>query len=330
MMKISFFTVLLCALFFHEKILVQIDREAGEDKKENRKENGKKAVENMRRSFNKLTKEEREVIENKGTEAPFSGRFDKHEAKGFYICRRCDAGLYLSRDKFASSCGWPSFDDAIPGAVERRKDADGRRTEILCAACGAHLGHVFEGEGFTEKNTRHCVNSLSLDFVPMSRVGRAVFAGGCFWGMEYHFQKVSGVLKVTSGFMGGDLKNPSYKAVCSGTSGHVEVVELLYDTRRVTYDRLARLFFEIHDPSQKDRQGPDIGKQYRSAVFFQNEKQKKIIEALIEKLEARPMKVFTSLEKMGDFYPAEACHQNYYRSRGQEPYCHVYTKRFED
>ncbi len=117
--------------------------------------------------YNSLTEFEKYVIEKAGTEAPFTGKFYKHKEPGTYICKRCNAPLYRSSDKFDSHCGWPSFDDEIPNAVIRRIDRDGRRTEILCANCNAHLGHVFLGEGFTRKNTRHCVNSVSIEFVPL-------------------------------------------------------------------------------------------------------------------------------------------------------------------
>ncbi len=282
--------------------------------------------------YNQLTPEEERVIVRKGTEAPFSGKYYQNRETGTYQCRRCDAPLFRSSDKFESGTGWPSFDDALPGAVKEVRDADGRRTEIVCANCGAHLGHVFFNEGMTAKNVRHCVNSVSLNFQSEaqkpSATRTAVFAGGCFWGVEYHFSKVNGVLSVKSGYTGGEIANPTYKQVCSGRTGHAEAVEVEYDPSQVSYETLAKLFFEIHDPTQVNRQGPDVGTQYRSAVFYADEEQRKAAEKLIAELKAKGYRVATSVEKAGTFWAAEDYHQDYYQKTGHQPYCHVYTKRF--
>ena len=186
-----------------------------------------------------LTPDEEQVIAHGATEPPFSGRYWKHKADGTYACRRCGAALYRSGDKFDSGCGWPSFDDAVPGSVLRRPDPDGHRTEIVCAACNAHLGHVFEGERFTPKNTRHCVNSLSLEFIPEKTsecTEEAIFAGGCFWGVEDAFQSVPGVRDAESGYTGGTVPNPTYEQVCTGRTGHAEAVRVTYDPAKVSFE----------------------------------------------------------------------------------------------
>jgi peptide methionine sulfoxide reductase msrA/msrB len=290
---------------------------------------------------NKLTPEEEYVIVHKGTEAPFSGKYLNNKEAGAYVCKRCGAALYRSSDKFDGHCGWPSFDDEIPGAVKRVPDPDGSRTEIMCANCGAHLGHVFTGEGLTEKNIRHCVNSISLVFVPAAKADandpndpnskpstKAYFAGGCFWGVDYYLKSAPGVISVTAGYMGGTTKNPTYKQVCTGTTGHAETVEVVFDPNKTNYEDLAKLFFEIHDPTQRNRQGPDIGYQYRSAIFYADQQQKKIIENLIEQLKKKGLKVVTSVEPAKEFWPAEDYHQDYYGKSGGAPYCHFRTKRF--
>jgi peptide methionine sulfoxide reductase msrA/msrB len=283
-------------------------------------------------SYNKLSEQEERVIIHKGTEAPYSGKYDKFYEEGVYKCKRCDAPLYSSESKFSSGCGWPSFDDEIKGAVKRVPDADGRRVEIVCSNCGAHLGHVFEGEGFTEKNKRHCVNSISMKFEAVKKElpheAVAYFAGGCFWGVEYYFEKVKGVKEALSGYMGGDMKNPDYRSVCSGTTGHIEAVKVIYDPREVSYQDLAKLFFEIHDPTQTNGQGPDIGSQYISAIFYNSESEKKTAQKLINVLESKGMKIATKLISAEEFYEAEAYHQNYYEGNGKTPYCHSYVKRF--
>lgn len=162
------------------------------------------AMEHIQSPYGPLSVEEKQVILNHGTERAFTGCYTDTFECGVYACRNCGAPLYRSDDKFHSGCGWPAFDDEIPGAVRRLSDPGDSRTEILCAGCGAHLGHVFSGEQFTAKDIRHCVNSLSLRFEPQQggRLGRAVFAGGCFWGVEAMLARLPGVAAVTSGYTG--------------------------------------------------------------------------------------------------------------------------------
>jgi peptide methionine sulfoxide reductase msrA/msrB len=280
--------------------------------------------------YKKLTPEEERVIIHKGTERPFSGKYNSHFEEGVYTCKRCSEKLYDSSSKFKSTCGWPSFDDQVEGAVKRLPDKDGVRTEIVCTSCEAHLGHVFAGEGLTPKNIRHCVNSISLDFVPAgeTQTERAIFASGCFWGTEYHLQKVPGVISTAVGYTGGKVENPTYKQVCTDKTGHAEAVEVIYDPSKTSYEKLARLFFETHDFTQLNRQGPDIGKQYRSAVFYLDEEQKQTAVELIRTLKKKGLDVKTEVTKATKFWPAELYHQDYYKNNGKIPYCHIYRKIF--
>ncbi|MCP5048644.1 MAG: bifunctional methionine sulfoxide reductase B/A protein [bacterium] len=278
--------------------------------------------------YNSLTAEEERVILHKGTEAPNTGKYNNNKVEGVYTCKRCDAPLYSSKHKFDSHCGWPSFDDEIFAAVKRETDSDGRRTEILCNNCGGHLGHVFLGEGFTSKNTRHCVNSISMNFVPVENTERAIFASGCFWGTEYHFKKKKGVLMTAVGYIGGHKDNPTYREVCAKTSGHAEATEVIYDPSKVSYEELTKLFFETHDPTQVNRQGPDVGDQYRSEIFYLNDEQKEIGQKLIDTLKEKGLNVATKLTEATRFWSGEDYHQDYYEKKNGTPYCHFYTKRF--
>jgi peptide methionine sulfoxide reductase msrA/msrB len=283
-----------------------------------------------RKMHRELTSEEERVIVHKGTEPPFSGKFYEHFEAGAYTCKQCGARLFESSSKFKSGCGWPTFDDQIEGAVEWQHDADGARTEIVCARCGGHLGHVFVGEGFTAKNTRYCVNSISLDFVPAEKqpTDRAIFASGCFWGTEYHFQKAPGVISTTVGYTGGHVDNPTYRQVCADKTGHAEAVEVLYDPSKTTFERLAKLYFETHDFTALNRQGPDIGTQYRSAIFYVNEQQRQEASKLVGILKHKGYDVMTQIVPAGKFWPAEQYHQDYYQKTGKKPYCHIYRKVF--
>lgn len=289
-----------------------------------------KGNDNENTSMKKLSLEEKYVIQQKGTEPPFTGKYLKNKLEGTYLCRQCGAELYRSADKFDSHCGWPSFDDEIEGAVERHTDADGQRTEIVCASCKGHLGHVFVGEQMTPKNTRHCVNSISLDFVPSAKISydTVYFASGCFWGTEFMFQNLEGVISTRVGYIGGNVQMPSYEQVCKGNTGHAEAIELVYDPKIISFEELARRFFETHDPTQIDRQGPDVGEQYRTEIFYTKEEQKNVSEELIQILLKKGISVVTQVTPAEHFWDAEAYHQNYYKRKGSKPYCHFYQKRF--
>ncbi len=288
--------------------------------------------ENQDMKLNHLTPEEAAVILHKHTERPFTGKYTNFSEAGTYNCKQCNAPLYNSTDKFKSECGWPSFDDEIKGAVTRIPDIDGMRTEIVCSKCGGHLGHVFLGEGFTKKDTRHCVNSISLIFVPaaakMNQTETAIVAGGCFWGVEYYMMKAPGVISTEVGYTGGHGSKPSYEEVCSHTTGYAEAVKIVFDPKKTTYENVVKLFFEIHDPTQVNRQGPDRGDQYRSAIFYQNEDQKITADKLVDILKSKGYKVATLITPATTFWKAEEYHQQYYAKENGTPYCHAYQKRF--
>ena len=276
-----------------------------------------------------LSPEEERIIVHKTTERPYSGEYWDNARAGSYECKRCGQPLFSSDAKFSSGTGWPTFDKTLPGAVTELPDDAGARTEVVCSKCGAHLGHMFYGEGFTGTNERHCVNSLSLEFVETEvESAEAYFAGGCFWGVEHLFQQAEGVISVESGYMGGRTESPSYEEVSSGDGGHVETVKVVYDTSKTDYVALARLFFEIHDPTQVDGQGPDVGEQYRSVVFYTDKKQLAAARKLIALLKKKKIKVVTKMEQASDFWPAEDYHQDYYNKTGKQPHCHSRVPRF--
>ncbi len=279
--------------------------------------------------LNPLSPEEERILVHKGTESPYSGEYLNNKDTGLYVCRRCDAPLYQSEDKFDSRSGWPSFDDAIPGAVLRIADADGIRTEIVCSNCGGHLGHVFEGEGFTSKDTRHCVNSISMKFLPEKAAPAvAFFGGGCFWGVEDGFDAVPGVLNAVSGYMGGDNNFPTYEDVTTGETGHAEVVKVEYDPAKVDFETLAKYFFEIHDPTQLNRQGPDFGTQYRSVIFYADEAQRQVAQKLKDYLIDKGLNVVTEISPAPAFFAAEDYHQDFTKRTGRGA-CHMRVNRFD-
>lgn len=278
-----------------------------------------------------LTPLQYDIIINKATEYPFTGAFTDTETIGSYLCRQCGTVLFRSVSKFHSGCGWASFDDAIGGKVKHVPDADGRRTEIVCNNCEGHLGHVFHGEQFTNKNTRHCVNSACLDFVHSIDIEDSeeiILAAGCFWGVEYYLQKMDGVVLTEVGYCGGGVYNPVYDNVKQGSTGHLEVVRVIWDKNKQSLEHVLKMFFEIHDPEQIDGQGPDLGSQYLSAIFYYNETQKSIAKGLMQILIDKKYKLATKLSCVDKFWIGEDYHRNYYDRKGTLPYCHGYQKKF--
>jgi len=264
--------------------------------------------------FSKLSPEEKHILKDKGTEAPFTGEYNEHFEAGIFVCRACDNPLYESNTKFNSGCGWPSFDDEIEGAIIHYEDLSGGRirTEICCKKCDGHLGHIFVGEQITTNDTRHCVNSLSIRFKAYSKLQRATFGAGCFWSVEKLFKATEGVYLSSVGYMGGDTNMPTYKEVCSGTTNHAEVVDLYFNPEKVSYTTLLNLFWENHNPTTLNRQGFDSGTQYRSIVFYHNDQQLKEVEQSINAQQKNwENEIVTQIIPSLIFYRAEEYHQNY-------------------
>lgn len=279
-----------------------------------------------------LTPLARSVVCDKSTEAPYSGVYNNVVTEGTYLCRRCGLALFRANSQFTAGCGWPSFNAEIPGAVTQVLDSDGYRMEIICSRCEGHLGHVFTGEHLTLKNCRYCVNSLSLDFVDSHTVldtEEAIVAGGCFWGIEYYLNLIPGVLKIEVGYIGGDVTEPTYQQVCSGGTGHFEAARILFDKAITNYATVLKRFFEIHDPTQKNGQGPDIGQQYQSAVFIYNQSQEEEAKQLLQALHNKGYVTATQLLPAKPFWAAEDYHQQYYAKNNKNPYCHQPVLRFE-
>ncbi|MDA9817648.1 bifunctional methionine sulfoxide reductase B/A protein [Flavobacteriaceae bacterium] len=310
---------------------------------------------NIKSNDKNLTDLQKHVIFENGTERAFDNEYWDNKSDGIYVDVVSGKALFSSKDKFDSGTGWPSFTRPIEEEVIKEKSDNSHgmiRIDVRSKYSDIHLGHVFNDGPKDKGGMRYCINSASLKFVPKedlkkegyeeylnifddksaTQYQKAIIAGGCFWGMEDLFAKLDGVIDVVNGYTGGDVPNPTYEIISSGISNHAESIEITFDSEKISYENILRFFFKIHDPTTLNKQGNDVGTQYRSAIFYKNQEQQEIAKNLIYNANRSgvfPGRIATSLEKLDKFYKAENYHQDYLTKNPGGYTCHRIREDWE-